>query len=542
MSDRYTKAVIYCRVSSTKQATEGHGLDSQEMRCREYAANREYAVDAVFTDDVSGGGDFMKRPGMVRLLNFLDQHPEESYVVIFDDLKRFSRDTIFHLKLSQEMSLRNAKRECLNFKFEDSPEGEFIETVIAAQGQLERQQNSRQVRQKMKARLLNGYYCFPAPPGYHFAKVGDHGKMLVRKEPLASVLQEGLEGFASGRFETQGELLRFFDRCPDFPRGSNGKIHFQRIKEVLTCLIYAGYLEKPDWGITARPAKHEGLICYATFLKNQERLNQKAKAPARKDMSIHFPLRNFVLCGDCGGALTSTMSKGRNGYHPYYMCHRKGCGSYGKSIRRDVMEREFSDIVSSMQPSSESVEVAEKMFRMAWDYRKHNAKELVASARQEIAGVERNVEQLMDRIVKTSSPSVISAYEKRIESMEKQKRIWEEKLLQTSQPVHSFDDTFRTALLFLSNPQKIWLDGEFEQKRMLLRMAFTDKLTYIRNQGFRTAAIALPFSLMREIANDNSEMVRSRGLEPPPDCSDNDLNVARLPIPPRAHIQTGIEM
>jgi hypothetical protein len=32
----------------------------------------------------------------------------------------------------------NATVECLNFKFEDTPEGKFIETIIAAQGELER--------------------------------------------------------------------------------------------------------------------------------------------------------------------------------------------------------------------------------------------------------------------------------------------------------------------------------------------------------------------------------------------------------------------
>lgn len=34
---------------------------------------------------------------------------------------------------------------------------QFIETVIAAQGQLERLQNRRQTLQKMKARLERGY-------------------------------------------------------------------------------------------------------------------------------------------------------------------------------------------------------------------------------------------------------------------------------------------------------------------------------------------------------------------------------------------------
>jgi len=91
--------------------------------------------------------------------------------------------------------------------------------------------------------------------------------------------------------------------------------------------------------------------------------------------------------------------------------------------------------------------------------------------------------------------------------MEKQKLILTEKLAQKGQPVRSFDETFRTAFIFLSNPQKIWHKGAFEQKRMLLRMAFTDKLTYDRNQGFRTAAIAQPFRALRHFDNDNSEMV-----------------------------------
>ena len=87
-----TKALIYCRVSSTKQAVEGHGLDSQEHRCRDYAAARGYEVEAVFPDDVTGGGDFMKRPGMVALISYLDaQRDRKAYVVIFDDLKRFAR-------------------------------------------------------------------------------------------------------------------------------------------------------------------------------------------------------------------------------------------------------------------------------------------------------------------------------------------------------------------------------------------------------------------------------------------------------------------
>jgi len=203
------KALIYYRVSSAAQIRRGHGLEGQEARCRDYAAANGYQVEEVFPDDFTGGGDFMNRPGMKRLLAYLDAHPDTNYVVIFDDLKRFARDTIFHLKLRQEMNKRNARPECLNFKFEDTPEGAFIETILAAQGQLEREQNSRQVTQKMRARFEKGYWLFSPVLGYRYDTVPGHGKMLVRDEPNASIVKEALESFACGHLQSATEVARF---------------------------------------------------------------------------------------------------------------------------------------------------------------------------------------------------------------------------------------------------------------------------------------------------------------------------------------------
>ena len=153
-------ALIFCRVSSTKQKIDGAGLESQEHRCREYAASKGYNVEAVFPDDISGGGDFMKRPGLTQYSGLLDAQKGRRYVVIFDDLKRFARDTEFHFKLRRAFDMRGATVECPNFKFGDSPEDKFIETIIAAQGELEREQNRRQVLQKMKARVEKGTGSF----------------------------------------------------------------------------------------------------------------------------------------------------------------------------------------------------------------------------------------------------------------------------------------------------------------------------------------------------------------------------------------------
>ena len=76
MADTLTRthqkiALIYCRVSSIKQTVDGDGLNSQEHRCRAYAASRGYPVEAVFPDSISGGGDYLGCAAGTRLRHYL---------------------------------------------------------------------------------------------------------------------------------------------------------------------------------------------------------------------------------------------------------------------------------------------------------------------------------------------------------------------------------------------------------------------------------------------------------------------------------------
>jgi DNA invertase Pin-like site-specific DNA recombinase len=168
-------------------------------------------------------------------------------VVISNELKRFAHDTRFHLDLRDKFSAHGAIVNCLNFKFESSYEGRFVKTMFAALGQLERQQYSRQVAQKMRARVERGYYVFNPPIGYRYDKDKAHSKLLVRNEPAASILIEALEGYASGRFSSQVEVRCFLESEPNFPKSrARGRVHPSRVKELLTRPIYAGCVEAPD--------------------------------------------------------------------------------------------------------------------------------------------------------------------------------------------------------------------------------------------------------------------------------------------------------
>ena len=507
-------ALIYGRVSHVKQRTQGHGLDSQEHRCREYAKAQGYRVEAVFPDDVSGGGDFMNRPGMMALLRHLQDNPQTDYIVIFDDLKRFARDTMFHWKLRYTLESYGASVECLNYKFEDTPEGEFMETVFAAQGQLERQQNRRQTIQKMRARLENGYWVFQAPVGYRYQKVSGQGNVLVRDEPRASIVQEALEGYASGRFQLQAEVKRFLEGFPEFPN-SAGNVRAQQVTDLLTRVLYAGFVEAPNWQIKIRRARHEGLISFETYQTIQARLKNQAYAPARKNVNEDFPLRGFIACGECGHPLTASWSKGRNARHPYYMCFKKGCGSYRKSIKRETIEDEFETLLRSLQPTKGLYSLARAMFNDLWEHRMKALKGRKQSLESQVVNIDRQIEKLLDRILDADSQTVSKAFEQRINNLEKERLLITEKAAQCGRPFGDFDATFRTAMDFLSNPWNLWKSDRLEDKRAVLKLTFADRLSYVRGEGFRTAKTTLPFKVLGGNFSVESKMARPEGFEPP---------------------------
>jgi len=168
MENKHNKkrVLIYVRVSAKDQKYE-----SQIHRCQEHAKRKEYEIEQIFKDKYTGGGDFMKRPAMAEMIAYIDSKPYNQYIVLFDDLKRFARDTKFHLELRSALKIRNVTPECLNFKFEDTPEGRYVETILAAGAELEREQNKRQVIQKQKACLEAGRYAFGGKKSVCFCKI-----------------------------------------------------------------------------------------------------------------------------------------------------------------------------------------------------------------------------------------------------------------------------------------------------------------------------------------------------------------------------------
>lgn len=506
------KAVIYCRVSSVKQTTHGTGLESQKTRCAEFAGYRGYEVVKSFSDDMTGS--VTGRPGMQAMLKFLRSNRKDALVVIIDDISRLARGLEAHLRLRGAIASAGATLESPSIEFGEDSDSQLIENLLASVSQHQRQKNGEQTKNRMRARMMNGYWVFQAPWGYRYERQSGGGKILVRDEPLASIITEGLEGFASGRFASRAEVKRFFESKPQFPTCRRGVVLIERVTQLLNQILFAGYLEHPKWDVTLRKGQHDGLISLETFERIQERLNETAYAPARKNISEDFPMRGFVCCADCGHPMTSTWAKGRTDYYAYYMCRQKGCTSDKKSIARAKIEDALHDLVQSLTPSPELFGLADQVFRDLWDKRAESGKQQATQMRTEAGKVDKQISKLLDRLVEAESTAIVRAYENKVETLERRKEVLKEKVAKCGRPARDYDTTFQTATDFLSKPWNLWETGRLEDRRAMMKLVFGGHIKFDRESGFQTPEISLPFKALKEISGHKNGMARPTGFEP----------------------------
>ena len=494
-----TKALIYCRVSSPRQVKEGDGLGSQEQRCRKYAENAGYKIIGVFKEKGLTGGLF-DRPAMKEVLKCLEDNDindsEDKIVVIFDDLKRFARDTEVHFALKREIYGRNGRVESPNFRFEDTPEGKFVETVMAATSELEKNQNKRQVIQKMKARLERGYWPFCMPKGLINKKDPIHGKILVRREPYATIYKEGIEKYRDGILPS---ILNFQAFC-------NAKYKEYEITHIMSFstatatlkeILYAGYIEYPKWNVVRSKGQHEGFISIDTYEIVQERLQGRAKPWRRKDYNLDFPLRPHVLCDKCGVPMSGAFNTGRKGQrYPHYYCRGKGCEYIWKSISKEKFEDKFEILLARVKPADDLIELTRDVLLVEWNNRLDKYSLVKSTSQNELIEIKGEIDDLVERVRKTKDQTLIDIYEGKIKELAGRKEEREKNLRQNIYTNKDFGTASEKVFNTLKKPLEMWQSNDYNDKRTILFMYFEDKLRYDYFQGFGTANLAYPLELI----------------------------------------------
>ncbi len=154
------------------------------------------------------------------------------------------------------------------------------------------------------------------------------------------------------------------------------------------------------------------------------------------------------------------------------------------------------------------------MFKDAWGQRQAQADVGRAILRKDRDAVDRKIEGLLDRIVDTDNTSLVATYEKRLEKLDREKLVLDEKLENHGPKPGTFEELFEHPLDFLSSPWKLWESGSLNLRRTVLKLAFADRMTYSRKEGLRTPKTTTPFKALEGFCGDGCKMAERQGFEP----------------------------
>ena len=204
--------IAYLRVSHT-ESLNGTSIETQEKRCRAFAELHNFSIDKVYTEVVSGGVEFRKRPIFQKVLSELKSGSK----LVVSRLDRLSRKVIDTLKIVDDFK-REHKEICITDIGNIHKDGvsKVFVTILASLAEIERENISQRIKASKKIakeerKFLGGYSEF----GY---KVED--KKLVPDDKEFVVLQSmvNLRKSGLGYRKISDEIKNKFGKRIYFPQ------------------------------------------------------------------------------------------------------------------------------------------------------------------------------------------------------------------------------------------------------------------------------------------------------------------------------------
>ncbi len=161
------KAVIYLRVSTEEQATNGLSVENQEAKCRAYCDLYDLVPYEVITDGGKSGKN-LKRPGIQRVIELCESEQIEDVVVY--DLSRLTRSTKDLLYLIEDVFNESGVnfhsiRENLDTR---TPAGKLVLTILGAVNQMAREEISIKTKDALQHKIEQGGKVGRVRYGYRY--------------------------------------------------------------------------------------------------------------------------------------------------------------------------------------------------------------------------------------------------------------------------------------------------------------------------------------------------------------------------------------
>ncbi len=299
------KAIVYCRVSSKKQANEGYSLADQESRIMKYIEAKkkkedDFVIQIMIDDGFSASS--LDRPKMKKIIEMIENKEIDSiYVYCLDRLTRKITDLAYLIDLMNKNDVTLISL-CENVETK-TPAGKlFINIVVLfAQWELENIL-SRTSRGIMESAAQGNYPKAVAPFGY----VKKDGKLVIYEEK-AELVRYVFNAVAVDKRSVNSVRIELSKNRNFNLKWSNTSLYRMIRNEIyIGTFVYGGF----------RIENHSPAIIEKEIYHEANRLIRKYEESQNK-----YIFKKFAYCSECGEyAVTSMTTKPNGKSYKYYKC------------------------------------------------------------------------------------------------------------------------------------------------------------------------------------------------------------------------------
>lgn len=499
-------AVAYYRVSSDKQVSQGNGLDTQQWACESWAQRNNCTIEKFYIDAAKTGTKTEGRDQLAEMIDYLSKI-KEPRLVLFYDISRLARNAGDFIKLRKSMERCGHRLATCKGILETSPVGKFMATIEAAQAELFADQNRERTIAGMREAARNGYWITQPPKGYQFVKIGAR-KELKRHEPLAGIIQEAQEQFASAKLVSQTDVANFLTERMHLAGVPTPKNIFDFVKRILTDRKYTGIFAYPKYDIPVQKWHIEPLIDTATFDLIQDRLHGRNRLRHKKynKHDERFPLKGFITCPECGRPLTASMTK--SGKYPYYQCQNKNCPKKKlANVSPQILHKEFeTEVLNKIAPKENLIALARALATREYSNRNKAACANNEEKKKRISAIEQEQSLITDAYI-SANDVMKKALNAKINALESERLSLQSEVDNFTPELIPFDEAFGYVSDFISRPIEAWKNGDYNIKQVVLNLCFRDKIPYNKEQKFGTINLSPIFGLFNSFSGENSLVV-----------------------------------
>lgn len=476
--DNKMKAVLYARVSTEEQATEGYSINAQKELLYEYANKNNIEIIEEYIDEGKSGKSIEGRPEMKRLLR--DAKDENFNAVIIYKLDRLSRKTKDALEIAEKLDFHNVQLISYSENIDTTtPGGKMFFTILSSVAEMERSTIIDRAKMGMVQRAKEGYYNGGRVLGYDSIN-----KHLVINEEEAHIIRLIFD-YAEQDLGYKAIVSRINTMGYKTKRGFDFSIN--TIKQILDNPLYIGKIRfnmYENWAEKHRKGKnkdyilvdgkHESIIEQEQWNRVQQSRKRRSIKPAQSNNP--YILNGLIRCPECGYGMVSGSSKGAKGKkYRYYVCglfHNKGskaCSAH--SIRADRAEEqvfeELERIVSEPYVLNRIVDNVNEKRIDARTPINDEIKILQSKLNKVEVRINNITNQLMD------DPSLVAIFKPKLTGLTEEQAELQSKLKALNTELEECDTTPIDAQALhnlLANFDKVIKDAEPEQQKALLRL------------------------------------------------------------------------